>query len=547
MFSSSIASIVRRRLACVSRSKTVTATTGTVTRVSASPSVCLPVTVSASVSSAHTGCQSIRTISSSSSSTPITLRHSRLISNQTTSTQSSTRTASHTPITLRHSHSASMSTSSSSRTSTNCKSFPSSSYSTGTVTGTVTGMNLSGQHPRRSLSSIASSATEASILHGLTDDQREFHNMAVEFAKNEMSPYAEEWDKKKHFPIDTLRAAAALGFGGMYVRDDIGGTGLTRKDAAVVFEALATGCVSTTAYITIHNMCAWMIDAFGNQEQREKYLPKLVTMESFASYCLTEPGAGSDAASLSTKAVRDGDNYILNGSKAFISGGGTSDVYLIMARTGTGTGSHDKGAKGISCFIVDKDTPGLSFGANEDKLGWNSQPTAAVIMEDCIVPASNLLGEEGQGFRIAMKGLDGGRINIATTSLGGAQACLDATIEYVKTRKQFGKPLAAFQNTQFKLAELASELHAARLSVRAAAEALDNQSPHATTFCAMAKRFATDIGFKVCNECLQLHGGYGYLRDYPIERFLRDVRVHQILEGTNEVMRLIISRDLLKD
>lgn len=376
---------------------------------------------------------------------------------------------------------------------------------------------------------------------GCNEDQLQFQEVASDFAKNELAPYAGEWDEKHIFPQDTLRNAAQLGFGGIYVDPEFGGSGLGRKDAAIIFEALSTGCVSTTAYLTIHNMCAWMVDSFGSPEQKERILSKMCTLDYFGSYCLTEPGAGSDAASLSTKAIKDGDEYVLNGSKAFISGGGVSDVYLIMARTG------GPGPKGISCFIVEKGTPGLSFGANEKKLGWNSQPTAAVILEDCRVPAANLLGGEGNGFKIAMKGLDGGRINIGTTSLGGAQASLNAAIEYTKTRKQFGKPIAANQHLQFKLADMATELTAARMMIHNAAEKLDEGHSSATMYCAMAKRFATDTGFNVCNDALQLHGGYGYLKDYPLERNLRDVRVHQILEGTNEIMRLITSRQLLKD
>jgi alkylation response protein AidB-like acyl-CoA dehydrogenase len=366
---------------------------------------------------------------------------------------------------------------------------------------------------------------------GLSEEQKEFQSVALNFAKTEMSPHAEKWDAEKIFPKDVLRKAADLGFGGVYVRDDVGGSGLGRLDAAVIFEAMATSCVSTTSFLTIHNMCAWMIDTFGNEKQRHQLLPDLVKMNTFASYCLTEPGSGSDAASLSTKAVKKGDEYILNGSKAFISGGGSSDWYLVMARTGT------EGPRGISCFAVPKNAPGLSFGAQEKKLGWNSQPTCAVIMEDCRVPASNLLGQEGQGFTIAMKGLDGGRINIGTTSLGGAQACLNAAIDHSKVRKQFGHSLASFQNTQFTLADMATELQAARLMVQQAAQLLDAKDPRATVHCAMAKRFATDTGFSVCNRALQIFGGYGYLKDYPIERFLRDVRVHQILEGTNEIMK----------
>jgi len=388
---------------------------------------------------------------------------------------------------------------------------------------------------------IARSFSTFDATIGLNDDQKQIQQVAFDFAKTELTPYAEKWDHEKFFPQETLRKAATLGFGGVYVKDDVGGSGLGRKDAAIIFEALSTGCVSTTAYLTIHNMCGWMIDSFGNDVQRKKYLPKLVTMEHFASYCLTEPSSGSDAASLRTRAVRKGNEYILNGTKAFISGGSVSDIYLIMVRTGA------DGPKGISCFIVEKGTPGLSFGKQERKLGWNSQPTSMVIMEDCRVPAENLLGSEGQGFVIAMKGLDGGRINIGTTSLGGAQSCLNAALEHVKIRKQFNQTLSNFQYLQFQLADMATELQAARLMIQNAAQLLDEKHPQATVHCAMAKRFATDVGFKVCNDALQLFGGYGYLKDYPVERFLRDVRVHQILEGTNEIMRVIISRSLLKD
>ncbi|WP_372006402.1 isobutyryl-CoA dehydrogenase [Tistrella mobilis] len=374
----------------------------------------------------------------------------------------------------------------------------------------------------------------------LTEDQRAFQEMARGFATDRLAPGAAEWDAKKIFPEAELREAAALGFGGIYVRDDVGGSGLTRLDAAIIFEELAAGCTSTAAYISIHNMAAWMIDRFGNDEQRNRFLPKLCSMEHFASYCLTEPGAGSDAASLRTRAVRDGDHYVLNGSKAFISGGGRSDIYVVMVRTG------GDGPKGISTIVVEKDTPGLSFGANERKLGWNSQPTAAVIFEDCRVPVENRLGEEGDGFKIAMMGLDGGRINIGACSIGAARASLDAARDYVQGRQQFGKALADFQATQFRLADMMTELEAARLMIRRAAWSLDSQHPEKTAICASAKRFATDAGFRICNEALQLHGGYGYLMDYPIERYLRDARVHQILEGTNEIMRVIIARRLLQ-
>lgn len=379
---------------------------------------------------------------------------------------------------------------------------------------------------------------DASI--GLTEDQKQFQQAAMEFADEEFKPHAAEWDEKKHFPMDVLRKAASLGFAAVYVREDVGGAGLGRMDAAVIFEALATGCPSTAAYLTIHNMCSWMIDTFGSEHLRLKYLPRLATLELFSSYCLTEPNAGSDASSLQTRAEKKGNKYILNGTKAFISGGGVSDIYIVMARTG------GPGPKGISAFIVEKGFKGLSFGANEKKLGWNSQPTSMVIMEDCEVPEENRLGEEGEGFKFAMKGLDGGRINIAAMSLGGAQACLNTAVDYVQNRKQFGAPLAEQQSIQFKLADMATELTAARLMVHRAAQLLDEKSEHATSHAAMAKRFATDIGSKIANEALQLHGGYGYLKDYPVEKYVRDLRVHQILEGTNEIMRLIISRSILK-
>lgn len=341
--------------------------------------------------------------------------------------------------------------------------------------------------------------------------------------------------------VETLREAAQLGFGGIYVKEDVGGTGLGRLDAAIVFEALATADPSTTSYISIHNMAAAMIDRYGSETLRSQFLPKLCTMEHFASYCLTEPGAGSDAASLRTKAVRDGDEWVLNGEKAFISGGGSSDVYVVMCRTG------DSSAKGISTLVVPKNAPGLKFGKKEQKLGWNSQPTRAVIFEDCRVPVQNLLGKEGDGFKYAMAGLDGGRINIAASSLGGAYACLKAARDHVKVRKQFGKPLADLQSIQFKLAEMATAVHTSRMLVRDAAAKLDAQDPNASMAAAMAKQFATDACFEVANNALQLFGGYGYLKDYPIERYLRDLRVHQILEGTNEIMRVIISRKILQD
>ena len=376
---------------------------------------------------------------------------------------------------------------------------------------------------------------------GLGEDQRAFQDVARQFARDEMEPHAPMWDETSHFPVETLRKAAALGFGGIYVRDDVGGSGLSRLDAAVIFEELSAGCTSTAAYISIHNMAAWMIDTFGSEEQRTRHLPDLCAMTRFASYCLTEPGAGSDAAALRTRAVREADHYVLNGSKAFISGGGVSDLYVVMVRTG------DEGPGGISCLLVEKDTPGLTFGAQEVKLGWKSQPTAQVNFSDCRVPAYNLVGGEGDGFKIAMAGLDGGRLNIGACSLGAAQSCLDRSIDYLKDRRQFGRALSEFQALQFRLADMATELEAARLLLHKAATRDDAKAPDATRLAAMAKRKSTDVGFDVVNEALQLHGGYGYLRDYPIERYLRDVRVHQILEGTNEIMRVIIARDLLRD
>jgi hypothetical protein len=354
-----------------------------------------------------------------------------------------------------------------------------------------------------------------------------------------MMPFARAWDENETFPVETLRQAAALGFGGIVVKEDVGGSALSRLDAVLIFEELAQGCTSTAAYISIHNMVAWMIDAYGDDTQRRRFVPKLTSMDQFASYCLTEPNSGSDAARLVTKAVRDGDHYVIEGAKSFISGGGVSDIYAVLARTG------EAGPRGISCIMVEKGTPGLFYGAQEKKLGWKSQPTAAVMFENCRVPVENRIGAEGQGFRIAMGGLDGGRLNIAACSLGGAQFCLDRTVEYMKERKQFGTRLADFQALAFRIADYATDLEAARLMLHRAALAVDNAEPGATRLAAMAKRLATDTGFEVVNGCLQLHGGYGYLRDHPIERVLRDVRVHQILEGTNEVMRLIISRQML--
>jgi alkylation response protein AidB-like acyl-CoA dehydrogenase len=374
----------------------------------------------------------------------------------------------------------------------------------------------------------------------LSEEQEAFRQTAREFAEAEMLPHAARWDEEKEFPAETLRKGAKLGFGGIYVRDDVGGAGLARADAALIFEELAAACPSTAAYISIHNMAAWMIDRFGADTVRQRFLPKLTSMEHFASYCLTEPSSGSDAASLQTRAERDGDHYVLNGSKAFISGGGRSDVYVCMVRTG------GKGPAGITCLAVESGAPGLSFGKQERKLGWHSQPTAVLLFDNCRVPVANRVGEEGQGFKIAMAGLDGGRLNIGACSLGGARASLEAAVRYLGERKQFGKALAEFQALQFKVADMATELEAARLMIRQAAWKLDQGTADATLSCAMAKRFATDACFDIVNAALQLHGGYGYLMDFPIERYLRDLRVHQILEGTNEIMRVIIARRILE-
>ena len=375
----------------------------------------------------------------------------------------------------------------------------------------------------------------------LSEEQTAFYNMAKDFAVKKMAPNAEKWDEEKIFPIDTLRELAELGFGGIYVNPDLGGSGLSRLDSTLIFESLSHGCTSTAAFLSIHNMANWMIDSFGSSELKESIVPDLCTMKKIASYCLTEAGAGSDAGNLKTKAVRDGDHYIVNGTKSFISGGGYSDVYVTMVRTG------DQSSSGISTLMIEKDCPGISFGAQEKKMGWNSQPTAQVIFEDCRVPVKNLLGKEGDGFKIAMKGLDGGRLNIAACSLGTAQSAFERAVEYVGDREQFGNKLQDFQSIQFKLADMATELEASRLMLRSAAVKVDENTPDKTKSAAMAKRFVTDLGFKIVNEALQIHGGYGYLKDYPLERNLRDVRVHQILEGTNEIMKVIISREILKE
>jgi len=374
----------------------------------------------------------------------------------------------------------------------------------------------------------------------LTDEQRAIQEMARKFTADAITPFAAEWDEHHFFPRKTIEQAAALGFGGIYVSEQSGGIGLGRLDAALIMEAMAYGCPSTSAFISIHNMATWMIDRFGADEVKERYLPSLIACERIASYCLTESGAGSDAAALKTKAVRDGDDYIVRGSKAFISGGGANEVYVTMVRTG------EDGPKGISCLVIDKDMPGVSFGAQEKKLGWHSQPTAMVNFDEVRVPVANRVGAEGEGFRIAMAGLDGGRLNIGACSLGGAQRCLDEAVNYTRERKQFGQAIAEFQSIQFTLADMETELQAARTLLYTAAAKVTAGAPDKTRFAAMAKRFATDTGWTVADRALQLFGGYGYLQDYPIERFLRDLRVHRILEGTNEVMRMITSRDLLR-
>ncbi|HCG6407664.1 TPA: acyl-CoA dehydrogenase family protein [Vibrio parahaemolyticus] len=375
----------------------------------------------------------------------------------------------------------------------------------------------------------------------LNEDQRAFADTAQQFSLERLAPMAAEWDEKQNFPKDVLREAGELGFLSLYTPEAHGGLGLSRLDASIVFEQLSMGCTSTTAFMTIHNMVSWMAASFATEDVRAKYCPKLVTGEWLGSYCLTEPNAGSDAASLTTTASKKGDTYVLNGGKVFISGAGETDVLVVMARTG------EAGAKGVSAFVVPAQADGISYGRKEPKMGWNSQPTRAVTFDNVVIPASHLLGEEGQGFIFAMKGLDGGRINIATCSVGTAQQALNQATQYMQERKQFGKSLAQFQALQFKLADMATELVAARQLVRYAASKLDRGDPDATTYCAMAKRFATDIGFRICDQALQIYGGYGYIKEYPMERYFRDVRVHQILEGTNEIMRLIIARRLLSE
>lgn len=375
----------------------------------------------------------------------------------------------------------------------------------------------------------------------LNEDQRAFAETAQQFAAEQLAPMAAEWDEKQFFPKQVLKQAGELGFLSLYTPEEQGGLGLSRLDSSIVFEQLAMGCTSTTAFMTIHNMVSWMVASFATDAAKSVYCPKLVTGEWLGSYCLTEPNAGSDAASLSTSAKKQGDKYVLNGGKAFISGAGDIDVLVVMARTG------DNSAKGVSAFVVPANAEGISYGRKEPKMGWNSQPTRAVTFENVSIPVDHLLGEEGEGFKFAMKGLDGGRINIATCSIGTAQQALNQATQYMQERKQFGKELAQFQGLQFKLADMATELVAARQLVRYAASKLDRQDPQATTYCAMAKRFATDVGFQVCDQALQLYGGYGYIKEYPMERYFRDVRVHQILEGTNEIMRLIVARSLLKN
>ena len=374
----------------------------------------------------------------------------------------------------------------------------------------------------------------------LTEDQLQIQEMARKFTADAITPYAAEWDEKHIFPRDTIREAAELGFGAIYVSEESGGIGLGRLETALIIEALAYGCPSTSAFISIHNMATWMIDRFGSAEVKHKYLPSLITMEKMGSYCLTEPGSGSDAASLKTRAVLDGDHYVVSGSKAFISGGGENEVYVVLART------SDEGAKGITALVIEKDMPGVTFGAQEKKLGWHSQPTAQVNFDQVRVPVANRVGAEGEGFRVAMMGLDGGRLNIGACSLGGAQRCLDEAVSYTKERKQFGQAIADFQATQLTLADMETELQAARYLLYVAAAKVTANAPDKTRFAAMAKRLATDTGSSVVDRALQLHGGYGYLMDYPIERFWRDLRVHSILEGTNQIMRVIVSRDMLR-
>ncbi|MCY6380057.1 isobutyryl-CoA dehydrogenase [Hoeflea prorocentri] len=373
---------------------------------------------------------------------------------------------------------------------------------------------------------------------GLTEEQRAIQDMVTSFAEDRVAPFAVEWDQKRHFPQDVVRETAPLGLGGIYVHDDVGGSALGRLDAVVIFEALAKACPAFSSFISIHNMAAWMIDRFGSDELRQRFLPGLTSMEQIASYCLTEPGSGSDAVALKTRAVRDGDHYVINGAKQFISGAGVNDIYVTMVRTG------EDGPGGVSALVIPKDAPGLSFGAPETKMGWHIQPTAQVIFDNCRVPVENRINDEGMGFKIAMAGLDGGRLNIAACSLGGAQSAFEKAIAYTAERQAFGRTINQFQGLQFKMADMATELEASRLMLYAAADRLDRKAFDATTWSAMAKRYVTDTGFKVANDALQLFGGYGYLADYGVEKLVRDLRVHQILEGTNEIMRVIIARQL---
>ena len=375
----------------------------------------------------------------------------------------------------------------------------------------------------------------------LNSDQKHYRDLAKSFSDKELKPNAAEWDKEAFFPKETLMKAGELGFLSLYVDTNLGGMGLGRLDASIVFEQLAQGCTSTTAFMTIHNMAIWMVSEFASEELKEEWFPQLSTGEKLASYCLTEPGSGSDAASLRTTATKDGDNFILNGSKAFISGSGVTDCLVLMARTG------DAGAKGISCFLIPADLPGIEYGKNEPKMGWKNQPTRLVALTDVKVPKKDLIGEEGNGFKIAMQGLDGGRINIATCSIGTAQSALEEAQKYMNDREQFGKKIAEFQGMQFKIADMITELIAARTMTRLAASKIDSNDSEATVYSAMAKRFATDVGFNVCNEALQIFGGYGYIQEYPLERHVRDVRVHQILEGTNEIMKMIIGRRMIME
>ncbi|MEO0452038.1 MAG: acyl-CoA dehydrogenase family protein [Pseudomonadota bacterium] len=373
----------------------------------------------------------------------------------------------------------------------------------------------------------------------LSEDQQIMSDMAAAFSRDQLRPNAQAWDEKGALDRDVLKSLSELGFGGLYTSEEFGGSGLSRFEAVLIFEQLAKGCISHATFLSIHNMATWMVDRFGSDALRSEFVPRLAAADLIASYCLTEPGSGSDAASLKTTAVRDDDDYVLNGSKVFISGAGFSDIYLVMART------SDSGANGISAFLVERDTPGLSFGKNERKMGWKAQPTAMVMFDDCRIPSTHRIGPEGDGFKYAMAGLDGGRLNIAACSLGGAQDAFDRAVAYAQDRKQFGRALVDFQANQFKIADMETALQAARALLHTAARKLDGNADDATRHCAMAKRFVTDTGFQVANEALQIHGGYGYLAEYDVERIVRDLRVHQILEGTNEIMRVIISRALL--